>query len=318
MVLLVPAKTKEERKYNDSNPHKAGWWLLAVASVLSVASFIICLIVIVPTGNVAVMVRFQKPTGEVLEQGIHSKNIVDGPIMLSIRTQLFKDDVTAASKDLQDVKTSIAINYHLDQYRAKEVYQTIGYNYIDIIANPIVQETIKEVTAKYNAEDMIIKRPEVKNVIAEALTTRLQVRGIAVESVNITNFEFSKSFTDAIESKVVAAQSVLQSQNKLLQVGVEAQQAKALAEGTADAAVARADGQAKANAILEASLTDKVLQYMFIDKMGGNVQVWVIPQNQAFTIAPDSTIKPITTATPVPKFTPVPVPTPMPSATTPK
>lgn len=257
-----------------------------VALLLAIVVFILGSIVIVPVGNVAVMVRFQKTTGSVLDNGFHFKPIVDTPVHMSIKTQLFKDDATAASKDLQDVKTSIAINYHLNKSKAQDVYQTIGHDYINIIANPIVQETIKEITANFNAEDMIVRRPEVKDAIATALTTRLQGRGIVTESVNITNFEFSQTFTAAIEAKVVAAQNVLQAQNKLLQVQVEAQQAEAEAKGFAAAAIARANGQAEANKIINESLTDKVLQYYFIDKLGTDVKVWVVPEGQVFSVTP--------------------------------
>ncbi len=280
------SRYSSDNEYIGGDIRKAGMWLTMIAGVLTVVLFIACSVVIVPTGNVAVMLRFQKPTGEILDQGMHGKNILDGPVNMSIKTQLFTDDATAASKDLQDVATTVALNYHLEASKAVVVYQTIGHDYIAVIANPVIQETVKEITANYNAEDMIVKRPEVKNAISNTLTQRLEARGIVVESVNITNFDFSQSFTDAIEAKVVAAQNVLQAQNKLLQVQVEAQQAEALAKGTAAAAIARANGQAEANRILEQSLSDKVLRYMFIDKMGADVKVWVVPEDQAFTVAP--------------------------------
>ncbi len=316
-VVADSRRSYSSDEYSGGDIRKAGMWLTMIAGTLTVILFIACSVVIVPTGNVAVMVRFQKPTGEILDQGMHGKNILDGPVNMSIKTQLFTDDATAASKDLQDVATTVALNYHLEAAKAAIVYQTIGHDYIAVIANPVIQETVKEVTANFNAEDMIVKRPDVKNAISNTLTQRLEARGIVVESVNITNFDFSQSFTDAIEAKVVAAQNVLQSQNKLLQVQVEAQQAEALAKGTAAAAIARANGQAEANRILEQSLTDKVLQYMFIDKMGSNVQVWVVPQEQAFTIAPDSTKPIITTPTSTPTPAPKPTATPVPGNFTP-
>jgi regulator of protease activity HflC (stomatin/prohibitin superfamily) len=285
-------KVKIENKDDDGDEeinfsaHTLGKWMSIAGGAVSVIFLILCSIVVVPTGNVAVMVRFERPTGQVLTQGMHLRNILDVPINMSIKTQLFTDDATAASKDLQDVSTTIALNYHLNVVKAVEVYQTIGHDYIGVIANPIIQETAKEITATFNAEDMIVKRPEVKSAIADTLTQRLESRGIVVESVNITNFEFSQSFTDAIEAKVVAAQNVLQATNKLEQVKVEAQMAKAKADGDAAAAMSRAEGQATANKTIEESLTDRVLQYYFIDKLGTDVKVWVVPSGQAFTIAP--------------------------------
>jgi regulator of protease activity HflC (stomatin/prohibitin superfamily) len=232
------------------------------------------------------MVRFQKTTGVIYENGLHWKALIDTPVNMSVKTQLFEDEATAASKDLQDVSTKIAINYKLDFKEAAVVYQTIGRDYISVIANPVVQETVKEVTAKYNAEDMILKRTDVKNDITTALVTRLATRGIITESVNIINFDFSDEFTKAIEAKVVAVQKVLEAENKLRQIEVEARQAEQVAKGEAAAAIARANGQAEANRIVDASLTENVLRYYFIDKLGSDVKVWVVPDNQAFTISP--------------------------------
>jgi len=285
LITALCAPKYDPRK-DDVHVRRIGWWLAGVGGAIAVITLIVGSIVVVPTGNVAVMVRFQLPTGEILTQGLHGKSLIDTPVNMSIKTQLFTDDATAASKDLQDVATTVALNYRLSADKAAIVYQTIGHDYIGVIANPIIQETVKEVTAKYNAEDMIVKRPEVKEAIASTLTTRLQERGIIVEAVNITNFDFSQSFTDAIEAKVVAAQNVLQAQNKLLQVQVEAQMTEAKAKGDAAAAIARANGQAEANRVIAESLTDEVLRYYFMDKLGADVKVWVVPENQAFTVNP--------------------------------
>lgn len=262
-------------------------WFLGIPFVFAIAIFFVGSIIVVPNGHAGVMVRFQKTTGVIYENGLHWKNIIDTPVNMSIKTQLFEDEATAASKDLQDVSTKIAINYKLDFKEAAVVYQTIGQDFIAVIANPVVQETVKEVTAKYNAEDMILKRTDVKNDITTALVTRLATRGIITESVNIINFDFSEEFTKAIEAKVVAVQKVLEAENKLRQIEVEARQAEQVAKGEAAAAIARANGQAEANKIVDASLTEKVLRYYFIDKLGSEVKVWVIPDNQAFTISPE-------------------------------
>jgi len=279
--LLVMLTTKAR------NTEAQAKWFLGIPFILAIAIFFIGSIIVVPNGHAGVMVRFQKTTGVIYENGLHWKNIIDTPVNMSIKTQLFEDEATAASKDLQDVSTKIAINYKLDFKEAAVVYQTIGRDYISVIANPVVQETVKEVTAKYNAEDMILKRTDVKNDITTALVTRLATRGIVTESVNIINFDFSDEFTKAIEAKVVAVQKVLEAENKLRQIEVEARQAEQVAKGEAAAAIARANGQAEANKIVDASLTEKVLRYYFIDKLGSDVKVWVIPDNQAFTVSPE-------------------------------
>lgn len=277
LILAVVTKDDED--------NVAGWWMFGIGGVLAIALFIGGTIVTVPVGHVAVMSRFGKVTGDTRLAGLSFKAIIDTPILMDLRTQKDETANEAASKDLQDTKTNIATNYRLDPAKAAEVLKTIGNDYWNVFADPAEQEIVKSITSTYNAEDMILKREQVKADISSAMTKKLAERGIIVENVNITNFEFSQEFTAAIEAKVVAAQNVLQAQNKLEQIKVEAQQAVAKAEGDANAAIARAEGQAKANDTIAKSLTDTVLQYFFLDKLGTDVKVVVIPSGQQLTLS---------------------------------
>ncbi len=259
-------------------------WFLGVPFAVAFLIFLMGSIIVVPNGNAGVMVRFQKTTGIIYENGMHWKSLFDTPVNMTIKTQLFEDEATAASMDLQDVSTKIAINYKLDFKEAAVVYQTIGRDYIKVIANPVVQETIKEITARYNAEDCILKRTEVKADITNALISRLATRGIITESVNIINFDFSAEFTQAIESKVVAVQKVLEAENKLRQIEVEARQAEQKAKGEAAATVALASGQAEANKILGESLTPSIIQYMFIQSIKNTDKIVAVPGGITLTL----------------------------------
>jgi regulator of protease activity HflC (stomatin/prohibitin superfamily) len=299
---LVALAHKRERG-EETDVKKIAGITSGVALLLVVVIFIFGSICIVPNGNVAVMVRFQQVTGHTIDAGLNFKSIIDTPIIMSIQTQKFEVDCEAASKDLQDVTSKIAVNYKMDRTKAGEIYKTIGLNYFEVIGHPAIQEVVKAIAAKYNAEDMISQREVVKNDIANELKERLAERGIISELVNITNFSFSPEFTAAIELKVSAAQNVLTAQNKLEQARVDAQTAQAVAVGKANAAIAESEGKAKAiqivtdaqveaNKKINETLTDKVLQYVFIDRMGQNVQVWVVPEGQSFNINPTKTEAP--------------------------
>ena len=281
--------------------YKTEAWITCGASALiAIFLLIVGTIVIVPTGNIAVMTRFSRVTGQVFPNGLGWKNIVDSPQIMSIQTQLYTDDgVTAASRDLQDVTIALAINYKLNPQAAPNLYQTVGRDYISVIAHPAILETIKETTSKYDAGDLILKRSDVKSEIASILTGRLAERGIIIESVNLKNIGYSEQFTAAIEAKVSAQQAVFEAQNKLERIKVEAQQAEAEAVGKANAVIAAAKGQAesirivteaqvKSNTDIEQTLTPEVLQYILLDRLAKNVQTIIVPQGQGFVL-PDLT-----------------------------
>lgn len=256
---------------------------------------ILMTLAMVPRGHVGVAVQFKAVTGDYRTQGLQFKSPLVKLVNVNVQTQKEEILATAASKDLQDVSTTIALNYHLNPASAPEVYRDLGLDYITKIADPAIQETVKQVTARHNAEDLIIRREVIKEEITAELAKRLTPRGIVTEALSITNFQFSPVFTAAIEAKVSALQAVFESQNKLERVKVEAQMAQAEAVGKANAIIAQANGQAEAIRIVTAaqlqanqdilsSLTPEVLQYIFLDRLGKNIEVIVIPQGQQFVL----------------------------------
>ena len=267
-----------------------------VASIVGVIVIVISIIAgsfaTIPAGHRGVVIRFSAVTGTILNEGLQTKlPFLDSVILMSVRTEKYETGAASASRDLQDVNTTIALNWRLDPSMAAEIYRTLGTEYIPRIAAPAVQETIKQVTAKYIAEDLILKREAVKNEIQENLSNRLLQRGIITETVSITEFKFSTTFIAAIESKVAAEQAVREATNKLQRVKVEAEQREAEAKGEAAARIARANGEAEyirvvtdaqvaANNAIAESLSPQVLQYILLDRLGEDIKVMVIPSGQ--------------------------------------
>lgn len=264
--------------------------------VVIVASLILGSLTTIPAGHRGVVIRFTAITGTVLEEGLRMKlPFIDSVVLMEVRTQKYETQSSAITKDLQDVSTTIALNWKLDASMAAEVYRTLGLEFIDRIAAPAIQETIKQITAQFNAEDLILKREQVKNAITDSLSSRLRDRGIITEMVSITNFQFSDTFTAAIEAKVAAEQAVLEATNKLERVKVEAQQREAEAEGEANARIARAIGEAEyirivteaqvaANISIIDTLTPAILQYILLDRLGEDITIMIIPSGQGLSL----------------------------------
>lgn len=188
-------------------------------------------------GQRGVLLTFGKPDMTAKTEGLHFKiPMIQNVIKFDIKTQKYEvQKASAASKDLQTVTTDVTINYYVNPENVPEIYQKIGINYQDKVIAPAVQEVVKASTAAYTAEELITKRPEVKEKIDLLLTERLRTWNIIVQSVAITNFDFSEEFNRAIESKVTAEQNALAAKNKLEQIKYEAQQAIEAANGKAQA-----------------------------------------------------------------------------------
>ncbi len=269
---------------------------IAIGAIMILVSIILGSFTTVPAGHRGVVIRFSGVTGTVLEEGLQLKlPFIDSVVKMSVQTLKYETNAASASRDLQDVSTTIALNYRLDPGQAAQIYRTLGNDYIDRIAAPAIQETVKQVTARYNAEDLILRRDEVKNDITSTLSDRLMERGIITEAVSITEFRFSTTFTAAIEAKVAAEQAVFEARNKLERIKVEAQQREEQEKGEANARIAKANGEAEyirivteaqvaANEAIHDSLTPEVLQYILLDRLGDDIKVMVIPSDQGLDL----------------------------------
>src|ERR687891_2311187 len=201
---------------------------IIIVSIIAVSS-----VRIVDAGHRGVLVQFgDVATDNSLDEGIHFVvPFRDNVVQLEVRTQKIVENAASASKDLQDVSTQVALNYHLNPDRAQIVYQRLGYDYGNRVITPAIQESVKQVTARFNAEELITKRETVKNQIEEQIKARLAAYNIIVDAISITDFQFSQLFKQAVEAKVAAQQRALQAQNELRRIQIEAQQNEAQAIG---------------------------------------------------------------------------------------
>jgi regulator of protease activity HflC (stomatin/prohibitin superfamily) len=190
----------------------------------------------VPAGYRGVVLRFGAPTGTVKNEGLYMVTpFINAVEIMSVQVIAFEAIAEAASRDLQDVKTKVTLNYSLDPGKVVEIYRTLRRDYEDRIIKPAIQEAVKASTARFTAEELITRRPEIRDAISSNLTQRLDRFGIRTEATSITDFAFSKSFNEAIEQKVTATQQVLKAERDLQRVRLEAQQQIEQARAQAEA-----------------------------------------------------------------------------------
>jgi len=191
-----------------------------------------------------------------LEEGLHFViPIQDTIVSMEVRTLKFVKATSSASKDLQNVSTEVTVNYSPDPNAVNILFQQVGLEYESRVIEPAVEEVVKQVTANYNAEELITKRPQVKSDIELEITKRLAVYNIDTQVISITDFQFSALFSSAIESKVEAEQKAQKAENDLLRIEVEARQMEQQAKGSAAANIAQAQGEAEAIRIINESLS---------------------------------------------------------------
>ena len=243
--------------------------LLIIIGVVASAS-----VKIVDAGNRGILLHWNAVdlSAPPLDEGIHFLvPFQDDIVQMEVRTLKYDKDTRSASKDLQSVETTVTVNYHPNPERVHILFKEIGLDYENRVIQPAIEETVKQVTANYNAEELITKRPLVKSDIENAIRERLNQFDVITDVISITDFEFSVLFNKAIESKVEAEQNALRAENDLRRIEVEARQHEATAEGLAAANIAEARGEAEAIAIINQALASNpnYLEWLKIQNWDG-------------------------------------------------
>ena len=246
---------------------KIKWKKLIIigAAVIFVLIILLNSFTVVQAGHTGVVVTMGSVNEGVLQEGIHFKvPFVQNVVKIDNRIQKLEVNTEAFSKDLQSVKTVLAINYRVDTAKSYSIYKNIGADYENVLVVPAVNEVLKAITSQYTAEESVTNRVLISDGLVKGLNEKLNDLGLYITDVNIIDFDFSEAFITAIEEKQVA-------QQQLLKAETEKQTAITNAQASAEAAKIKAEGDAKANKLLNDSLTDKVLENKKIDKWNGEL-----------------------------------------------
>lgn len=239
----------------------------------------------VDTGCTGVKVFVGAVQDSAYDAGFHLKvPFVEKVVDVNNKVQKVEVDAASTSKDLQAINSTLAINYHLAKEASVAMYKNIGLTYEDTILQPAIQEATKSVMAQYRAEELIQRRSEVSIAIGDEISKKVADYGLLIDEFNITNFNFSQAFNDAIEQKLVAEQNKIkaatENEQRVAAAQADAAEAEARAEGEAKAALTKANAEAeaikvKANAEAEAnkkinaSVTEELIEYNKIEKWNG-------------------------------------------------
>ncbi len=236
--------------------------------LISIISIILVIVVIISSsfttiksGEVGIRVRFGKVINRSTNEGINYKiPVIEKIEKLNVKVQKVEVETISSSKDLQEVTMNIAVNYRIDKDKAIYLYKNVGTDYTEVVLEPSIEESIKAVTSRYTAEELITNRSEVSDKCVEELSKKVERYGLKINDLNITNFSFSDEYDKAIEEKQIAEQKVLTAKKELEKEKIEAEKK-----------IVKAEAEKKANELKESSLTDNIIKEKFIEKWNGEL-----------------------------------------------
>jgi prohibitin 2 len=128
------------------------------------------------------------------------------PIIVDVRTRPTSIKSVTGTRDLQMVDVGLRVLTRPDQNQLPRIYRRLGINFDEKVLPSIVNETVKQVIAQFNATEMLTQREAVSRLIKEELSRRANEFDLVLEDVSITDLKFGKEFEKAVESKQVAQQ----------------------------------------------------------------------------------------------------------------
>ncbi len=257
---------------------------IAAGIILAIICIVCSCVVSVPTGTTGIVTTFGRVENYVLDAGLSVKAPWQKVIKMDNRIQKRSVTLACFSSDIQEVNISYTVNYQIDKANAMNIYKSIGTGYFVTVIQPSITEAVKEVTALYTAEVLVNSREELAKSIESVLAERLVDYNINIVDTSIEDMDFTDAFTSAVEAKQVAQQNKLKAETEAQQKIVEAEAAakvktvEAQAQADADKIKAeaeayriqvKADAEAEANKKINASLTDALNDYYYINQWNG-------------------------------------------------
>lgn len=283
--------------------HLIGSFIALIVAIILAFS----MIKTVPTGYTGILTTFGKVEPNTVSAGVHVIAPWQKIVKLDNRTQKVSVETDTFSKDIQQVKVSLAVNFCIDQATAQELYKTVGVNYYESVVLPRILENVKAVVAEYSAENLVAKRGELSDEILTRLTDDAAAYGINIISISVEDIDFTDEFTDAVERKQVATQNKLAAETEQAQKTMEEQaaadraviSAKAKAEQDviaanaelevtkiqAEAALYAGEKEAEMNKRIAESLTPNLVKYYYIKQWEGVLPKTVLGEDSSFMIS---------------------------------
>lgn len=216
------------------------------------------------------------------------------------------DSVEARTSDGQVVQVDASVIFSIDPERVVQTHIQWQGRYIDNLIRPQSRGVIRDAVSQFGIEEVYsTERFALAEQIHTALEDSLNEGGLILHDFVLRNIAFSPEYAASVEQKQIAEQLAQQAAFIVQQRTQEAEQARQVAKGLADAVVIAAQGQAEAR-VIQAEAEARALEliadalrnnpdllvFEYIQKLAPGIQVMLVPSNNPFLL-------------PIPSLTPV-------------
>ncbi len=189
----------------------------------------------------------KKPLGE----GFHIIAPWNKVYVYNVKQQeFFESNMQVLSSNGLEISLDVSVLYQPKYDELGLLHKTKGENYVNIVLIPQIRAVARSVVGRYTPEQLYsTKRDAIQNEIFDETYKNIKSQHIQLNAVLVRDVTLPPAIKEAIERKLRQEQEALEYEFRLEKARQEAERQRIDAEG-----------KATANRILNASLTDKILQ----------------------------------------------------------
>jgi regulator of protease activity HflC (stomatin/prohibitin superfamily) len=288
--------------YENENPIQSlkrnrGLFNLVRGAVLAVLVLILIVATIetVGAGSVKEVLRFGRPTGRTLQPGIHLvAPFADSTVRLNTKRLVYETTSEEKQKGSQADYKDYPVDTNTSDGQQVDIYYTVRFS-VDptkttwIVSNigdeaALVEKVVKtdsriwarNIPREYSATELYTGNvQEIQSKIEDVLRPKFADNGILLDSVGIREIKFTEQYVNAIEAKQIAAVEVETAKNR-------AEQSKHEKERR----ITEAEGQAEEQRLQRETISDQLLEKLWIEKWNGILPTYMMGDSQALIQIP--------------------------------
>lgn len=204
--------------------------------------------------------KFKAPWVDVIDYDIRNQQVI-----FALKTETMDGNnspngpqITVQDREGVTANIDITVRYSIKPDSVTEIYKRYQTqeNFVARFIENDIRAAVRTVPAKYKTLELLNNRAQAELDITAYLEQRWEQQGVTVETVSLQEIRYSDDVKQRFDDAQASRIRVEQAKADLEATEVSAQQK-----------VVQAEAEAQANAILNASLSDKILQQRYLDTL---------------------------------------------------
>lgn len=180
-------------------------------------------------------------------------------------------EISVQDKDGVSANIDVAVRYSIKPDNVSEIFATYKsqQGFVSRLIDQDIRAVVRNVPSGYTTVQVLGQRQQLEAKIVEGLKARWEKQGVQVDSVALQGIRYPQNIQDRFTDAQNAKTQVVQEQAKLDAAKISAQQV-----------IVQAEARAKANRVLDQSLTPEILQSQQLETLkflGEKGNVFVVP-----------------------------------------